>query len=201
MLLQLLTTRAARTPQATMLRFAALLCAAAFSSAEGDAHLILRKHVLSEPCAIEGASAECVVAGQETEIQYDVYNVGGGKAFGVTVADSSLGDSFELVGDLDGAIGEIEGGEHKTITLVAKPKEAGELNVGPAEVSYKLAADGKLTTGVSTKPQSYVAETEREHKKRTSIHYLEWTVFLISAAVPVMVPFNAYQAEANKKAA
>ncbi len=167
-----------------MLRFAALLCAAAFSSAEGDAHLILRKHVLSEPCAIEGASAECVVAGQETEIQYDVYNVGGGKAFGVTVADSSLGDSFELVGDLDGAIGEIEGGEHKTITLVAKPKEA-----------------GKLTTGVSTKPQSYVAETEREHKKRTSIHYLEWTVFLISAAVPVMVPFNAYQAEANKKAA
>jgi hypothetical protein len=184
-----------------MLRFAALLCAAACTSAEGDAHLILRKHVLSEPCDIEGASAGCVVAGQETEIQYDVYNVGEGKAFGVTVADSSLGDSFELVGDLDGTIGEIEGGENKTVTLVAKPKEAGELTVGSAEVSYKLAADGKLQSGVATEPQSYVAETEREHKKRTSIHYLEWTVFMIAAAFPVIVPFNAYQAEASKKAA
>ena len=163
--------------------------------------MILRKHVLSEPCDIQGTSVECVVAGRETEIQYDVYNVGEGKAFGVTVADSSLGDSFELATELDGAIGEVEAGENKTITLVAKPKEAGELTVGLAELSYKLSADGKLQSGVSTEPQTYVAETEREHKKRTSIHYLEWTVFLIAAAVPVIVPFNAYQAEASKKAA
>ena len=114
---------------------------------------------------------------------------------------ASLGDSFELVGDLDGTIGEIEGGENKTVTLVAKPKEAGELTVGLAEVSYKLTADGKLQSGVSTEPQRYVAETERGHKKRTSIHYLEWTVFLIAASFPVMVPFNAYQGEVSKKTA
>ena len=184
-----------------MLRVAALLCAAAFTSAEGDAHLIVRKHVASERCDIEGSSAECVVEGQETEILYGVYNVGQGKAFGVTVADSSLGDSFELVGDQDGAVGELEGGENKTVTLIVKPKEAGELAVGPAEVSYTLTADGKLQSGLSTQPQRYVAETQRAHKKRTSIHYLEWTVFLVAAAVAVIVPGNAYQGEASKKSA
>lgn len=197
----LLTEYTVRVGQTTILRLAVLLCGAAFTSAEGDAHVILRKDVISERCDIEGSSAECVVAGQETEILYGVYNVGEGTAFGVTVADSSLDESFELVGDLDGTIGEIEGGANKTVTLIAKPKEAGELTVGPAKVSYKLAADGELQSGVSTEPQKYFAETERAHKKRTSIHYLEWTVFLIAAAVPVIVPGNAYQAEVSKKSA
>ena len=184
-----------------MLRVALLCAAAAFSSAEGDAHLILRKYVTSEPCDIDGASAECVVEGQETEILYGVYNVGEGTAFEVKVADASLGTSFELAGELDGAIGEIPGGENKTVSLTVKAKAAGELTVGPAEVSYQATADGELQTGVSTEPQSYVAETEREHKKRTSIHYLEWSVFLIAAAVPVAVPGMAYQEGVSKKAA
>jgi hypothetical protein len=84
-------------------------------------------------------------------------------------------------------------GENKTVAVSAKPKSSGELTVGPAEVSYKPTADGKSMTGASTEPAGYLVETEREHKKRTSIHYLEWTLFLIFAAIPVGVPGMALQ--------
>ena len=37
-------------------------------------------------------------------------------------------------------------------------------------------------------PQAFHAETERQNRKRTGYHVLEWIVFLILSAVPVAVP-------------
>lgn len=59
-----------------MLRMAALLAGAATLASAGDGQLILRKHVASQPCVIQGVKSDCIVEGQETDIMYSVYNVG-----------------------------------------------------------------------------------------------------------------------------
>ena len=93
----------------TALRLAALLVSAATLASAGDGHIILRKHVASQPCVIQGAKSDCIVEGQETDIVYSVYNVGESAAYGVTIVDASLSDGFDLVGELNGDVGEIAG--------------------------------------------------------------------------------------------
>ena len=182
-----------------MLRMAALLAGAATLASAGDGQLILRKHVASQPCVIQGVKSDCIVEGQETDIMYSVYNVGESAAYGVKIVDGSLSDGFDVVGELNGDVGEIAGGENKTVAVSVKAKSSGELTVGPAEVSYKPTADGKKMTGASTEPAGCLVETQREHKKRTSIHYLEWFFFSILAGIAVGVPGMAISEDAAKK--
>ena len=52
-------------------------------------------------------------------------------------------------------------------------------------------------TGYSTQPSGYVVETERAHRKRTAIHYWEWTFYAVAAGLAVGLPGTAYQQQGS----
>lgn len=108
-------------------------------------------------------------------------------------------------------------GENKTVVATVKPKSSGELSLGAAEVSYQSTAEGgrqvrahgclhrcdpsdsaaPAQTGYSTQPSGYVVETERAHRKRTAIHYWEWTFYAVAAGLAVGLPGTAYQQQGS----
>jgi hypothetical protein len=43
-------------------------------------------------------------------------------------------------------------------------------------------------SGLSTKPQAFHAETERQYRKRVAFHWQEWVTFCALSLIPVGIP-------------
>ena len=169
-----------------------LLAAGTVASAQqqfsNSAHLIVRKDITADDCDVAGVASQCVVAGKDAVVHYTIFNVGNSAAYEIALTDESLDEAFTMGAPVSFTFETIAAGENETVSTTVTPKESGALGVGSAQVRYKPTAEGPTQTGSSTKPQAFHAETERQNRKRTTYHIMEWVIFLALSLLPIAVP-------------
>jgi len=161
-----------------------LLLAAVFVSAQGPALLVKREILNLE-----------IVAGFETVINYEIYNVGHVAAVNVDLDDDTWSaDKFEVISGLtDAHWDRIGPGANVSHVVVVKARGEGEIELPPAVVTYRSGLGGDKQKGYSNFRKGPIPITTTSFtQRRSAAHFREWGVFLGLAALSTAVPFGIW---------
>jgi len=163
-----------------MIKFFLVACVVIVSAQEG---ILLVKRGLSTPSGYFGQS-------ENITITIEIYNVGTGPAYTVSVEDPWPEDQFKLLeGSKSKTWQEIAPGMHETMNLTVIPNQNGPFPVHKAEISYQPQMEGHHVTGSSTGHPPFLILSREEFEKKTAKHYDSWAFFILGFSASVLVPF------------
>jgi len=157
-----------------------------------EGNLIVHKQVLSE-------YPDVYASGENFTVTIDVYNIGDGSAFDVSVTDnwpettSSGTEAFKLVdGSYTSTWGEIVTGEHVSANFTIVPMFEGRFDGSRASGRYepKQDAETKIVISTAMRPMS-VLNTE-QYTKYFAKQYQEWAIFYLCSLATIFVPLFIY---------
>lgn len=153
-----------------------------------EGNIIVHKQVDSD---FEGVFA----SGTNFTVTVDVYNIGDGSAFDVSITDSwpestSTGtDAFELAdGSYAATWAEIPAGAKVTHNFTIVPKFEGRFEGSRATGQYQPSegAEAKMVISTAMTPMSVLSA--EQYAKHFAKHYQEWAIFFICASASVFIP-------------
>lgn len=133
-------------------------------------------------------------------VSIDVYNVGDGSAYEVSVTDnwpestSSGTDAFKLDPSSSYSANwpEITAGGHVSYNITIMPIFEGRFEGSRAQGSYQPTLDGdaKMVLSTSSAPMSVLAADQ--YAKYFAKHNQEWGIFYIGALSTILIPLFVY---------
>jgi len=169
-----------------------LLSAMAVAALAQEGNLIVHKKVDSE---YEGVFAY----GNNFTVSVDIYNVGNGAAYDVTVTDSwpestsSGTDAFVLTeGTFSASWPEIAAGAKVTHNFTIVPKFEGRFDGSRATGQYQPTPDAEAKVVISTSMTPMSVLSAEQYAKHFAKHYQEWAIFFICSSASVFVPGAVY---------
>lgn len=159
-----------------------------------EGNLIVHKQVTAEN------DADVFSMGKNFTVSIDVYNVGDGTAYEVSVTDhwpestSSGTDAFKLdpSSSFSAEWDQIAPGGHESYNITILPDFEGRFDGGRAQGSYRPTEDGdpKMVLSTSSKPMSVL--NAEQFAKYFAKHTQEWAVFYAGTLSTILIPLFVY---------
>lgn len=157
-----------------------------------NGRLLVHKQLETDPAMV-------FASGKNFTVKFDIYNVGDSSAYDININDvwpattAEGAEGFVLLeGSMDFQLEELAAGDHKSWEFTMAPFFEGNFAGARAEVTYLPTAEGEAVQARSTEPGRMSVFSAENYLKYFASHTREWTIFYVSAAASVLVPFAAW---------